>query len=163
MAFQLIPFDMDWDMGPCGRRTGHSPLSQLNRMTRQLDRLRSDLHVDGGVVLKDNSYGINLNVDGFQPQDLNLSLRDGMLTVIGKHEEKSEDGSRFSSRQFTRSYRLPDHVQQDQMKSFLAADGRTLKIQAPILKPPAEQKQPHDVPIAIHRPHAVNDNSLPSH
>ena len=79
-------------------------------MARQLDRLRSDLHVDGGVVLKDNSYGINVNVDGFQPKDLNVSLKDGLLTITGKHEEKSQDGNRFSSRQFTRSYRLPEHV-----------------------------------------------------
>ena len=45
-----------------------------------------------------------------------------------------------------------NNVQQEQMKSFLAADGRTLKIEAPIAKPAAvEQKQPQDIPIAIDR------------
>ena len=163
MSFQLIPFfdepswAMDSDVDPWSRRHV-SPFSQLNRVTRQLDRLRSDLHVDGGVVLKDNSYGINLNVDGFQPKDLNVSLKDGVLTVAGKHEEKSEDGARFSSRQFTRSYRLPENVQQEQMKSVLAADGRTLKIEAPITKPAAvDQKQAVDIPIAINRPPAVKN------
>ena len=165
MAFQLIPFfdepawAMDWELDPWtstraprGHAHLHSPLTQLNRMARQLDRLRSDLHVDGGVVQKDNSYGINLNVDGFQPKDINVSLQDDVLTVTGKHEEKSEDGSRFSSRQFTRSYRLPEHVQQEQMKSVLAADGRTLKIEAPILKPQQKPVEaPKEVPIAIDR------------
>ena len=159
MAFQLIPFfdepswAMDWDLDPwTSRQRQHSALSQLNRVARQLDRLQADRHVDGGVVLKDNSFGVNLNVDGFQPKDINVSLQDGVLTVTGKHEEKSEDGHRFSSRQFTRSYRLPENVQQEQMKSFLAADGRTLKIEAPIVKPTAvEGKQPQEVPIAIER------------
>lgn len=163
MAFQLIPFFdepeswvMDWDSDPweCRRRR-HNPLSQLNQVARQLDRLRNEMHVDGGVELKDNSFGVNMNVDGFRPNDLNVSLKDGVLTVTGKHEEKSEDGSRFSSRQFTRSYRLPEHVQQDQMKSFLAADGRTLKIQAPITRPAPAVEQKQDIPIAIDRKSAV--------
>ena len=162
MSFQLIPFfdepswAMDWETEPWfGRRHPiTSSLSQLNRVARQLDRLRSDLHVDGGVVLKDNSFGVNLNVDGFQPKDINVSLQDNVLTISGKHEEKNEDGSRFASRQFTRSYRLPEHVQQDQMKSFLAADGRTLKIEAPIVRPAAveeDKQKAQDIPIAIDR------------
>ena len=160
MAFQLIPFfdepswAMDLDVDPwSGRhvRHHHSPLAELNRLARQMDRLRNDLHVDGGVVLKDNSFGVNLNVDGFQPKDINVSLKDDVLTITGKHEEKSQDGTRFSSRQFTRSYKLPEHVQTEQMKSFLAADGRTLKIEAPINRPAIEQKKPQEVPIAIDR------------
>lgn len=163
MAYQLIPFfdepaswamDLDWDPFTGRRYHRSSPLSELNRMARQLDRLRSDLHVDGGVVLKDNSFGVNLNVDGFQPKDLNVTLKDGVLTVSGAHEEKSEDGNRFSKREFTRSYRLPQGVQEDQMKSMLAADGRTLKIEAPIVKPEqaaVEIKPPQDTPIPIDR------------
>lgn len=139
-------------MDPWGRRSVRHPMSQLNRMARELDRLRSDLHVDGGVVLKDNSYAINLNVDGFQPKDLNISLQDGVLTVSGKHEETSEDGHRFSSREFTRSYRLPEGVQQEQLKSCLAADGRTLKIEAPMTKPAAVESKPQqEIPLSIDR------------
>ena len=167
MAFQLIPFYdepsvfdlLEWEprvqrRSHCPALMEYSPLGRLDRLSRQLARLQEQVSTGLGseVSLRDNTFNVNLNVDGFKPEALKVSVDGKTLTVTGKHEEKSEDGHRFSSRQFTRSYRLPENVQQEQMKSFLAADGRTLKIEAPIVKPTAvEGKQPQEVPIAIER------------
>lgn len=164
MAFQLIPFfdepAYDWglmDFEPARRHQRcpvvhqQHPLAQLDRLSRHLSRLQEDMDMDGQVCLKDDTFRVDLNVDGFQPKDLNVSVKEDMLTITGKHEEKSEDGSRFTSRQFTRSYRLPETAQLDQMKSSLAADGRTLRISAPVLKPAIEQGERKEVPIQIHR------------
>lgn len=159
-AHKLIPFfdepawAMDWDWDPFvpSRRRSYrnSPLAEINRMSRQLDQIRNEMDVDGGVVLKDNSFAVNLDVQGFRPKDLNVTLKDNVLTISGKHEEKTDDGNRFWSRQFVRTYRLPEGVQADQMKSLLAADGRTLKIEAPIVKQ-NEEKPTQETPIPIDR------------
>lgn len=160
-AHKLIPFfdepawAMDWDWDPFvtnRRRTPYrnSPLAEINRMARQLDQMRSEMDVDGGVVLKDNSFAVNLDVQGFRPKDLTVTLKDNVLTISGKHEEKTQDGNRYWSRQFVRTYRLPEGVQADQMKSLLAADGRTLKIEAPIAKQ-NEEKPAQETPIPIDR------------
>ena len=162
MAFQLIPFfdepayDWNWmDVEPSRRSrcpvSHHSPLAQMDRLSRHLSRLQDTVDMGGEVCVKDDTFNVNLNVDGFQPKDLNVSVKNDMLTVTGHHEEKSPDGSRYSSRQFTRSYRLPETAQLEQMKSTLAADGRTLKIVTPVLKPAIEPAVRKDIPIEIHR------------
>ena len=173
MAFQLIPFYdeptildvLEWEprvqrRSHCPALQEYSPLGRLDRLTRQLARLQD--HVNSGlgseVSLRDNAFNVNLNVDGFKPEGLKVSVKDNMLTVTGKHEDKSEDGSRYVSREFTRSYRLPETAQVDQMKSTLAADGRTLKIETPVLRPEpvaAPPEQPKAIPIEIHRGPAV--------
>lgn len=157
MAFQLIPFfdepAFEWmDVEPMRRRQWQqSPLTQLDRLSRQLHHLQDHMLDSGAEVsLKNDCFNVNLNVDGFKPKDLNVSVKENMLTVTGNHEEKSEDGSRYVSRQFTRSYRLPERSQLDQMKSTLAADGRTLRIETPVAKAEALQ-QAKEIPIQIHR------------
>lgn len=156
MAFQLIPFfdePYDWmDVAPMRRQYQQSPLAQLNRLSRQLHHLQDHM-MDAGseVSMKGDCFNVNLDVDGFKPKDLNVSVKEDMLTVTGNHEEKSEDGSRYVSRQFTRSYRLPERAQLDRMKSTLAADGRTLRIETPVAKPEPVQQQAKAIPIEIHR------------
>jgi HSP20 family molecular chaperone IbpA len=138
--------DIDlWD----GRR--RDPLESLSR---ELALLRKQAHEDGlNSVCKKrkDAFEVDLDVHGFSPSDLNVSIKDDFLTVEGKHEERSEDGSSFSSRQFKRSFRIPGNVQVDRFKSKLAKDGRTLKIEAPLVVPQNNNQvdETKEVPIAI--------------
>ena len=171
MAFQLIPFYdepsvfdlLEWEprvqrRSHCPALMEYSPLGRLDRLSRQLARLQEQVSTGLGseVSLRDNTFNVNLNVDGFKPEALKVSVDGKTLTVTGKHEEKSEDGSRFVSREFTRHYRLPETAQVDQMKSTLAADGRTLMIETPVLRPePVAREEPKAIPIEIQRGPAV--------
>jgi len=108
-------------------------LMQLDNMRREHGLREGDVKVSSG---RDN-YEVALDVRGFSPKDINVSVKDNLLTVSGKHEEKSADGSSFSSRSFSRSWKVPDHVKVDEFKSRLLRDGKTLRIEAPIERPPA--------------------------
>ncbi|KAK6054533.1 hypothetical protein COOONC_07963 [Cooperia oncophora] len=44
------------------------------------------------VVDDDSKLAISLNVEGFKPDDLNMTLEDRVLTVEGKQEVKEEHG-----------------------------------------------------------------------
>lgn len=65
----------------------------------------------------------------FKPEDIGVKIVDNYLIVEGKHEEK-EDKHGFISRQFTRRYKLPDNVKQEEIKSTISSDG-ILSITAP--------------------------------
>jgi len=127
-----------------------SAWSEVGRLAGQLEHLRQ---LDSGVVEKKrkDAFEVDLDVRGFALNELNTSVKDNTLTVSGSHEEKSEDGSRFSSRHFTRSFRIPDKVKVEDFKSCLAKDGRTLRIEAPMILPAVEDKkeEPKEVPIKV--------------
>merc|ERR1711988_1848674 len=66
----------------------------------------------------------------YRPDELKVSVSDGVLLVEGKHEEKAEDGSKMVSRMFSRKYSLPPNAQADQVASNLSSDG-VLVVTAP--------------------------------
>merc|ERR1712110_674773 len=66
----------------------------------------------------------------YRPDELSVSVSDGVLRVGGKHEEKAEDGSKMVSRMFSRKYTLPASAEADQVASNLSSDG-VLVITAP--------------------------------
>merc|ERR1712088_877346 len=55
-----------------------------------------------------------------KPDELKVSVSDGVLMVEGKHEEKAEDGSKMVSRMFSRKYTLPPTAKTDQVASNLS-------------------------------------------
>ena len=80
--------------------------------------------------------------------------------MTGKHEETSQDGHHFVSRQFTRSFTLPESVDIEQIKSSLASDGRTLRIEAPVKKPAIkEPEKPKEIPIQVQFKKPIEDSS----
>jgi HSP20 family molecular chaperone IbpA len=90
-----------------------------------------------------NSYKINMDVSGFKPEDIKVSLKDRVLTIEAKMEQKSEDGSRLYQ-EVSKMYNLPDNVELENLKSLLTNDG-VLAIEAP-LTVRAEEK-PKELPI----------------
>lgn len=157
MAHFLVPFLEDpmrplvWDCDPwTSRSSAAATLNDLARLGHYFDNAIRHGIRDEAVRRKD-VFAVDLDVHGYDPQDLNISVKDNMLTIEGKHEDNAEDGSSFSSRHFVRSFSIPKNVQVEQFKSRLAKDGRTLRIEAPLVKPAIEEKkeEPKEVEIAI--------------
>lgn len=138
-----------WDFFDLDPWMGHrSSLRSLDNLFRDLDRMRSSVDQQMQVRANKDNYQVALDVHGYKPEELQVSVDNNCLTMSGKHEERSKDGRNFVSRQFTRSFALPESVDVQQLKSSLAADGRTLRIEAPV-KQQALEGAPKEVPIAV--------------
>ena len=100
------------------------------------------------AVLKKDAFEVNVDCEGYEPSELTVKVADGYITVSGKHESKSEDGSSFVARQFTRKHLLPKNVNIDAINSKLS-DGKVLRIEAPLLA--VEAPKDTSIPIAVIR------------
>ena len=78
----------------------------------------------------DKAFEVSLDTHSYRPDEIKVSVVNNVLGVEGKHEEKSEDGSKYVSRQFIRKYTLPKDCPPDKVNSNLSADG-VLLITAP--------------------------------
>lgn len=89
---------------------------------------------DEVLKVSDNSEKFQVTVDthGYKPDELQVKVKDHVITVEAKHEEKKEESNNksFASRQFSRSYTLPKDCKMEDVKSNLSADG-VLMITAP--------------------------------
>ncbi|HID49261.1 MAG TPA: Hsp20 family protein [Chromatiales bacterium] len=64
----------------------------------------------------DDAYRISIAVAGFAEKDLNIEVRDQVLIVSAKKDEKDDDSRTFlhrgiATRSFERRFHLADHVQ----------------------------------------------------
>jgi HSP20 family molecular chaperone IbpA len=91
-----------------------------------------------GVVQRGDVYRVNVDVDGFKPEEINISVKENILVIGAKMERKGEDGSKFQQ-EFTREVTLPEEVDVTSLKSFLGNDG-VLSIEASY-KPDAKSKE----------------------
>merc|ERR1711971_364577 len=66
-----------------------------------------------GLQEDDIKMEISLDTTGYKPDELKVQVRDGELSVEGKHEEKSEAGHVMVSRQFSKRYGLPQGAKRD--------------------------------------------------
>jgi len=73
---------------------------------------------------------VSLDTSQYRPDELKVSIDNGVVTVEGKHEEKAEDGSKMVSRMFSRKYTLPADTKVEEVVSNLSSDG-VLVITAP--------------------------------
>jgi HSP20 family molecular chaperone IbpA len=80
----------------------------------------------------DKVFEVSLDTRNYRPDEIKVDVVDKVLNIEGKHEEKSEDGNKFTSRQFVRKYTLPAECSADQVVSNLSADG-VLLVTAPKL------------------------------
>merc|ERR1712152_26220 len=78
----------------------------------------------------DSKLEVSLDTSQYRPDELSVSVSDGVLAVEGKHEEKAEDGSKMVSRMFSRKYTLPPSAKSEEVVSNLSSDG-VLVITAP--------------------------------
>lgn len=71
----------------------------------------------------DAKMEVSLDTSQYRPDELNVSVSGGVVTIEGKHEEKAEDGSKMVSRQFARKYTLPSGAKPEDVLSNLSSDG----------------------------------------
>merc|ERR1712088_1191098 len=76
-----------------------------------------------GLQEDDTKMEISLDTTGYKPDELKVQVRDGELSVEGKHEEKSEAGQVMVSRQFSKRYGLPQGAKREAVMSNLSQDG----------------------------------------
>jgi len=79
---------------------------------------------DSDVIrVKDDEekFEVSLDTSQYQPDELRVNVVDGVVSVEGRHKDKSDDG--MVSRQFSRKYSLPATAKPDSVVSNLSSDG----------------------------------------
>ena len=109
----------------------------------------STKHPRADVVSREKDFKIDLEVPGFSLDNLNLEVKDGVLSIKGmveKDEKKGEGDYRLreiSTSSFERSFTLPDGVEADEIEANL--ENGILTILVPKILP----KEPEKVSIKI--------------
>jgi len=111
-------------------KSHHTPsLRSMMEDFRNKDRFFDKLSVDGellpAVNIREtkNHYKLEVAVPGFKKDDFNITTEDGMLTISAEtsKEEKEEKENytrrEFSCSSFTRSFKLPDNVEEDHISA----------------------------------------------
>jgi len=88
---------------------------------------------------------LSLETSGYKPDELRVTAGEGVVSIEGKHEEKSEAGKVMVSRQFQRSFALPQGAKPEEVVSNLSKDG--LLIVTVPRKKPAITEEKRNVPI----------------
>nr|AIU47040.1 heat shock protein [Phenacoccus solenopsis]QAX88058.1 heat shock protein 20.7 [Phenacoccus solenopsis] len=96
------------------------------------------------VANQKDQFKVNLDVQQFKPEEVNVKVVDDYLVVEGKHEER-QDKHGYISRQFTRRYKLPPNVNLEAISSNLSSDG-VLSITAP-KKPEKNDAKEISIPV----------------
>ncbi|CDW56539.1 HSP20 domain containing protein [Trichuris trichiura] len=132
-------------MFPCARssfyedqlRPWHDHFDELRDIARETDDLRdpsvssrSDRFVSkrdsdktkATYINDDEKFKISFDVEKFNPEDLEVKVRNNILTVFGRREVR-RDAHSFTKRQLTCSFILPDGVAPENLKSSISPDG----------------------------------------
>nr|UQK61750.1 small heat shock protein [Phoronis australis] len=79
---------------------------------------------------------IEFDVQKFAPDEIEISTKNNMMTVHGKHKEEKQEGNCYSSiyREFSKQFVLPAGTSAEEMQAELHKDG-VLTVQAPVRIP----------------------------
>merc|ERR1711950_4611 len=91
------------------------------------------------MQVQDNQVKVSLDVSQYEPEELEVKVKDNVVTVLGRQETGSGTGNTNTraARMFTKSFTLPHRVHPAEVESRLTQDGR-LVITAPARKLPAK-------------------------
>lgn len=125
--------DMDRRMEKFERDFFRSPLSVITPRFIPVDRqgMAKDL------------YRVNIDVQGFKPEDIKISLKDNVMKIEAQMDRTAEDGSRIQQ-SIIREFTVPENVDISTVKSLLH-DGGILSIEAGLDN--GKQPQPQAIPI----------------
>ncbi len=104
-------------------------------------------HKDDQVIRvrnDDGKFEVSLDMHSFRPDEIKVNVRDRLITVEARHEEREE--GRYESRHFSRSYSLPPGCEAGKVQSNLSSDG-VLVVTAP--KKAALKSDKGTTPIAV--------------
>lgn len=100
-------------------------------MREEIAQLNKWMGVTGHVVPRVDAFEVDLDISGYDAEQIRVTVKGNCLTISGSQEARAGDGFTYSSRNFSRSYTIPEDVMKEHMQSILLSDGRTLKIEAP--------------------------------
>lgn len=134
-----------------GTITRWDPFAELAELRTRVERLFEDVEHRGHGwspavdLVRDNGHlVIRADVPGIKPEEIEIEVDDGMLTVSGKHEEteeKTEDNFVRRERRygaFSRRLQLPEGVDPKKIKA-ITKDG-VLEVTVPLPKEVAKQE-----------------------
>ena len=131
--------------------TRWEPFADLADMRSRFDRLVSDL-ADGrdrewmpavDMIRDDGHLVVRAEVPGIKPEEIDIKVDAGMLTISGKHEETSEEKDNEYVRRerrygaFSRTMALPEGVDPKKIKAT-TTDG-VLEVKVPLPKEAASE------------------------
>ncbi|KAK7872934.1 hypothetical protein R5R35_004253 [Gryllus longicercus] len=157
-------FDQNFGLGVLHDDLVHPPLMPVPLFSGYLRPWRHQSTRNSGVSNIQNNqdvFKVNLDVQQFKPEEVNVKVVDNYIIVEGKHEER-EDEHGYISRQFQRRYRIPEDVNVDALVSKLSSDG-VLSIEAPkkALPPPTKERKIEialtNAPAVTAKPAATKD------
>lgn len=138
-------------------RVGNTPFETLYGVRRQLDRIFDEFStgidetwpMPTDVVETSDELRFTLEVPGLRPEDIELTVENGVLTVSGekqmeRREGESEDNYRLLERRYgryTRSFRLPPTA--DAQRVEASCENGVLQIRLPRM----EETKPRRIPI----------------
>ena len=132
--FELTPFGYR-------RVASYNPFRELEEMSHSF---WNDADVSGfrtDIKKVDGNYVLEAELPGFKKEDVNASLKDGVLTVTAETKSETEDTDkkgtfvrkeRFSGK-CTRSYYVGDEIEEADVKARF--ENGTLKIDVPKKQP----------------------------
>jgi HSP20 family protein len=120
-------------------RTLVSPINTMHQMADFMDRAFSQMWPDEvgfgslpastyslplDVWEKDNRYFVRAALPGVKPEDLDIEIKDGTLSLSGetKHEFEQDKDSKFWRREYSygkfhRTLRLPDNIKAEDVQA----------------------------------------------
>ena len=96
--------------------------------------------------LKEGNYELRAEIPGVDPaKDVDITVRDGVLTIKSERTEKKESGGRseFSYGSFVRSVTLPPGADEDAIRATY--DKGILTVSVPV----SEERQPAEKHVAV--------------
>lgn len=123
----------------------------LTELRHRVDQMFRDVAADGAfgtslsmdVIRRDDAIVIRADIPGIKPEEVEIAVEDGILTVSGEHEEEHDEKTEHYVRHerhrggFSRSMALPRGVKPDDIEAT-TADG-VLEVTVPL--PKEESKQ----------------------
>ena len=113
------------------------------------DRRVATDQVKVNIVENKDNYTLTAEVPGMMEKDIDIEIKDGLMTLKGHHEEsqeKEEESYRmkeFSRRSFERSFRIGEGVDPDQVTAQLINGVLT------VVLPRKEEAKPKTVKVGI--------------
>jgi len=75
------------------------------------------------ILDEEDRYQLEMSAPGFKKEDFKITSEDGLLTISAetssehKEEKKNYTRKEFSSSSFSRSFALPDNIEEDDLKA----------------------------------------------
>ena len=117
---------------------------QFDRLARYASRQAAVLPLD--VVRHETDVTLRLDVPGIDPEQLEVTVDRGVLSISGKREEERTENDKFFVRErtmgtFTRRLRLPETLNADAVEASYASG--VLEVRIPVI----EQAKPRKIEV----------------